>query len=329
MHADVLAEVSGRCLAGPWARHHQRRARRQPVAERFEATDVGGVARAEVVAVDDEQPIVRAVAQAFCERRHGEARYPPPGTWNPPHAPHKPGPRGAGRGRGFVELGSVRGVGRDRERPGETVLGHRQLDEQTVVVAVHVREQPAVHVTGLAVALEADGRAGWDQFSQVVRGLGPVALDRRAGLVRLRRVDADQAHVLLGVADLDDDGVAVDHSHDRGPAVVGGRGLVSAAAQQQGGEGNGEPSTHELSSSRRVREEDRSPPVDERAGIVREGYDSEAWTAPERRCRSVPPHAGRPDAGASRAGTTRQLRPVTQSRSSTFRSHPPRCAAAS
>ena len=61
----------GRRLARPRARHHQRGAGGQPLRQALVDADVGGVARAEVVAVDDEQAVVGLVAEPFGERRHG------------------------------------------------------------------------------------------------------------------------------------------------------------------------------------------------------------------------------------------------------------------
>ena len=72
--ADVLAAVHRRRVARPRARHHQRRAGRDAVAERFVHRDVRRPRRAEVVAVDDRpawhRPRSRAVRQ---EQSRGEA----------------------------------------------------------------------------------------------------------------------------------------------------------------------------------------------------------------------------------------------------------------
>jgi hypothetical protein len=56
---------------------HERRAGRHAVCHRLERCDVGGVADAEVVAVDDQKPVVGAVAQAFGEAllRHGRPSF--------------------------------------------------------------------------------------------------------------------------------------------------------------------------------------------------------------------------------------------------------------
>ena len=59
VHADVLAPVPGRRLAGPRRRDHQRGAGRHAVAEALVDPDVGGVATAEIVGRDDEQLGVR------------------------------------------------------------------------------------------------------------------------------------------------------------------------------------------------------------------------------------------------------------------------------
>ena len=58
VHADVLAQVAGRRLARPRARHHQRGAGGHARAQALVDADVGGVAHAEVVAVDDQQAVV-------------------------------------------------------------------------------------------------------------------------------------------------------------------------------------------------------------------------------------------------------------------------------
>jgi hypothetical protein len=67
VHADVLAAVPGRRVPRPRAGHHQRGAGGDAVAQGLVGADVGGVAGPEVVAVDDEQAIVGAVAQALGE----------------------------------------------------------------------------------------------------------------------------------------------------------------------------------------------------------------------------------------------------------------------
>ena len=79
-----------------------------------------------------------------------------------------------------------------------------------------VREQAAVVVAGLDVALEPDRCARWEQLVRAGRRLGPEALDRRVRLHGLRCVDADQPHRLAPAVDVDDDRVAVDDPLDGG-----------------------------------------------------------------------------------------------------------------
>ena len=77
VHADVLAPVAGCCLAGPGARHHEGGAGGEAVAKGVVAAEVGGVARTQVVAVDDQQAVVGTEAEALGQRGHRAARYPP------------------------------------------------------------------------------------------------------------------------------------------------------------------------------------------------------------------------------------------------------------
>ena len=83
VHADVLAPIARRRLAGPRARHHQRRARRRPVAQRLVDAHVGGVAGAEVVAVQDDQARVGVVPERLRQRRRHDIRSYPQRLHNP------------------------------------------------------------------------------------------------------------------------------------------------------------------------------------------------------------------------------------------------------
>ncbi len=66
--ADVVGELCGAGgVAGPRGRHHDRRAGGDPVVQRLEDPDVGGVARPEVVAGDDHQTIVGSMPETFGE----------------------------------------------------------------------------------------------------------------------------------------------------------------------------------------------------------------------------------------------------------------------
>ncbi len=67
VHADVLAPVRGGRAPGPGAGDHQAGARGQPVAQRLVDADVGGVAEAEVVAVEDQELGVLGVAESLGE----------------------------------------------------------------------------------------------------------------------------------------------------------------------------------------------------------------------------------------------------------------------
>ena len=69
VHADVLAAVHRGRVARPRARHHQRRAGRHAVAQRFVDRDVRRTRRPEVVAVDDQQLRVGRVPEPFREAR--------------------------------------------------------------------------------------------------------------------------------------------------------------------------------------------------------------------------------------------------------------------
>ena len=71
-----------------------------------------------------------------------------------------------GRGR---EVGGVGAVRLDRERSGEPAADQVEVDEQAVVAAVDVGEQPAVRVAWLHVALEVQAR----DARIVVRDQGP------------------------------------------------------------------------------------------------------------------------------------------------------------
>ena len=82
VHADVLAPVAGGGVAGPRARHHQRGARGQAVAQRVVGGDVARVGEAEVVARDDQRawrrPGSRAARRARSSARSAYAAARPP-----------------------------------------------------------------------------------------------------------------------------------------------------------------------------------------------------------------------------------------------------------
>ena len=67
VHPDVLASVAGGRVACPRTRHHERGAGGDAVAKGGIDAHVGGMAGPEVVAVDDQQAIVRPVSQPLGE----------------------------------------------------------------------------------------------------------------------------------------------------------------------------------------------------------------------------------------------------------------------
>ena len=72
MYADVLAPVHRGGVPRPRTRHHERRARGQPVAQRFVDRDVCRARRPEIVAVDDHQLGVGRVSQSLRKCRRGQ-----------------------------------------------------------------------------------------------------------------------------------------------------------------------------------------------------------------------------------------------------------------
>ena len=101
-----------------------------------------------------------------------------------------------------------------RARPRRT---RGRVDE--AVAEVDVGEQPAVDVA----ALDANTSLTVRPVEQMVGEVGrppPVALDRSAGLDRLRRVNADQADVLV---------LAVDPRSKVSPSTTRTTGAVTAA----------------------------------------------------------------------------------------------------
>ena len=200
VHADVLAAVAPGGVARPGRRDHEGGAGGQAGAQRLVDAGVRGVADAEVVAVDDQEAGVGSVAQTFGELGHPRRRYRRPGRTDTgsgrlarrARAPQTSvGP--VGRRRDRRQLGSVRGVRADRQRPGEPTGQQRPVDEQPVAGAPEVDEQAAVAVARLAVALEQHRRARRQELLGPVRRLRAEALHRRPGLHRLGCVDARAA----------------------------------------------------------------------------------------------------------------------------------------
>ena len=74
MDADVLARVFEGRVTSPRCWHHDRCARGEAVAQGTIDADVGGVARPEVVAGEDDQLGVGRMTEAFGERAHGGQR---------------------------------------------------------------------------------------------------------------------------------------------------------------------------------------------------------------------------------------------------------------
>ena len=64
---ERLGQCGAGGMTGPWGRHHDRGACRDPVVQRLEDSDIGGVARSEVVAGDDHQTVVGPVPETFGE----------------------------------------------------------------------------------------------------------------------------------------------------------------------------------------------------------------------------------------------------------------------
>ena len=111
----------------------------------------------------------------------------------------------------------MRHVGRDREGARVAVAHQLRVDEGAVGLAVDVGQQAPVAVALLDIADEAHAAARHERRVGGRGALG-VALHRRAGLDRLRRVDADVAHALAAAVEAHADGVAVDHAqHLRAP----------------------------------------------------------------------------------------------------------------
>jgi hypothetical protein len=76
MNTDIQTFEHPRRLAREGAGHHERGAGRDAVNHRRQRRDIGGVADAEVVAVDDQEPVIGAIAQALGEGlvfSHGSA----------------------------------------------------------------------------------------------------------------------------------------------------------------------------------------------------------------------------------------------------------------
>ena len=90
MHADVLAPVLGGGFAGPRGRDHERGARGHSLAERVVDADVGGMARAEIVAADDQHAVVRPIAEPLGQSCHG--RKIPAAHVDEAHDDHNPRP---------------------------------------------------------------------------------------------------------------------------------------------------------------------------------------------------------------------------------------------
>ena len=70
VHPDVLAAVLGGGFARPRGRDHERRTRGHSLAERVVDADVGGMARAEIVAADDQDAVVRPIAEPLGQSCH-------------------------------------------------------------------------------------------------------------------------------------------------------------------------------------------------------------------------------------------------------------------
>jgi hypothetical protein len=75
VHANVVDRlVAERGIAGPWCGNHDRRTCGDAIAQRAVDSDVGRVARAQVVTRDDDQLGVVVVSESFGERGHQQRR---------------------------------------------------------------------------------------------------------------------------------------------------------------------------------------------------------------------------------------------------------------
>src|SRR3954454_17207835 len=100
--------------------------------------------------------------------------------------------RGGGQGR---ELGRVGGVGFESQ-VARLALGDELAVDEEAVAAEDVREQTAVHVACLDVALESDAGADRQERRRALVRLRPVALHRGVRLDGLRRIDPEQSDAL-------------------------------------------------------------------------------------------------------------------------------------
>ena len=115
-------------------------------------------------------------------------------------------------------------LGGNGERLGEALLHEEQVDEQAVVGAD--RRRRAAGRSGRGPRRRARGARGARRAAARRCGAlasGPKHSTGRSRRHRLGRVDADEPHRLLRPADVDDDRVAVDRTHDRAPCRPGGR----------------------------------------------------------------------------------------------------------
>jgi hypothetical protein len=115
--------------------------------------------------------------------------------------------------RQIGEFDRVRDIWRVGSRRREAAPHQLGVDEQAVARAVDVGEAAAVAVARLDVA-DQPHLLALHQLAVGAAGRLAEALDRRARLDRLRRVDADVADRLLATALDDADRVAVDDPQD-------------------------------------------------------------------------------------------------------------------
>ena len=265
-----VGSYSQRRVARPRRRHHDRRARGDAVAQRAVHADVGGVARAEVVARDDDQLGVVVVAETFgeCGHRAAEAiRYTPA---------HRPMLSLVPQRRRVDELVGVGDVRRNRQRARVSLRMIVRLTNCAVAGEVHVGQHPAEVVAGHDVAFEVKRRVLRQQRLRELRRLRAVALHRRVGLLRLRSVDADQAHSFAVAADADVDRVAVDDRDHR--RVDGECGWNRGGCRHVGSTGGGQHG-----SNRTHRDDDLGPSTATRSTSSVAGAKSSGWTLPRRR----------------------------------------------
>lgn len=103
----------------------------------------------------------------------------------------------------------------DRQWTRESLSNEQLVDH--LVAEEHVQQQPSEMVTCFGVAFDAHRRPPWQKIFRSRRCLRTEALDGFVGVDGLRRIDTEQSHRLVSIADSHLERVAVHHlAHDRG-----------------------------------------------------------------------------------------------------------------